>query len=139
MSAISFFTDDIDFKLENQNAVSEWLWDIVRNEGGKITSVTYVFVSDERLLEINRQFLNHDYYTDIITFQEEEGLVSGEIYISVDRVRENAAELGFSFDNELHRVLSHGLLHMLGYNDTSDEQKQTMRSREDFYLTLRRF
>ena len=99
-----------------------------------------MFCSDEHLLEMNRSYLEHDYYTDIITFDYvEENVVSGDLFISIDRVRDNAKTLGQSVREELHRVMVHGLLHLLGYHDKSKEEQVEMRSKEDYYLTLRNF
>lgn len=98
-------------------------------------SLNYVFCSDQRLLEINRQFLHHNYYTDIITFDLSEGVSThAEIYISVDRVKENARNLGVSFKSELHRVIFHGALHLCGYGDKDNKEMQEMRKIEDYYL-----
>jgi rRNA maturation RNase YbeY len=101
--------------------------------------VAIVFVSDERLLEMNKKYLKHDYYTDILTFPKDTYGVSGELYISIDRVKENAILEEVELKDEVHRVMAHGLLHLLGYNDKSDEEKMKMRDREVFYLNLRTF
>ena len=100
--------------------------------------LNYIFCSDDYLLEINKQYLDHDYYTDIITFDnsEEEGKIEGDIYVSVDRVKENAIEFGANFETELRRVLIHGLLHLMNYTDTSEELKAQMRAKEDECLLI---
>ena len=93
------------------------------------------FGSDDYVLKLNQEYLDHDYYTDIITFDYvEQGIVSGDIVISIDRVRENAKEFGVSFTEELNRVIIHGVLHLLGYRDTSDEEKTKMREKENYHL-----
>lgn len=106
-----------------------------KKEGKRVESVNYIFVSDNALLEINKQFLKLDFYTDIITFDlSESAEITAEIYISVDRVRDNATLLGVSFKSELHRVIFHGALHLCGYGDKTKAQKAEMREKEDFYL-----
>jgi rRNA maturation RNase YbeY len=98
--------------------------------------LTFVFCSDEYLLVLNNKYLKHDYFTDIITFDNTEGLtVHGDLFISVERVKENSAGLGVAFKDELYRVMVHGVLHLLGYSDKSKPAKQTMTSKEDFYLS----
>jgi rRNA maturation RNase YbeY len=102
-----------------------------------VNQLNYIFCSDEYLLTINQQYLNHDFYTDIITFDnsEEEGIVEGDIFVSLDRIRENANELNKPFEEELFRVLAHGVLHLVGYDDINDEQELEMREKEDLYLS----
>ncbi len=139
MQEIQFFCDDIDFSIKNEKKVSEWLGKISHAEGRTIEDLNIIFTSDENLLKINKDFLQHDYYTDVITFQNDTENLSGEIYLSIDRIKENSAELDVAFIDELHRVMAHGLLHLIGYRDKSAEEQETMRSREDFCLTLRHF
>lgn len=136
MSSIHFFTDGISFRLNQKRKLRSWILDVIEREGGTPGEVNVVLVCDDRLLQMNRDFLNHDYYTDIMTFQEDPDTVSGEIYISIDRVKENARKYKKDASEELHRVIIHGFLHMLGYSDKSDVEKEIMRAREDFYLTL---
>ena len=135
---LKFFSEEIDFKLPFPQKTSNWIKTICKSDGYDIGDLSYIFCSDDYLLEINKQYLDHDYYTDIITFDnsEEDGKVEADIYVSVDRVRENAAEFGSDFETEMHRVLIHGLLHLIGYNDTSDELKAQMRAKEDECLLL---
>jgi len=135
---LKFFSEEIDFKLPFPQKTSTWIKTICKSDGYDIGDLSYIFCSDDYLLEINKQYLDHDYYTDIITFDnsEEDGKVEADIYVSVDRVRENAAEFGSDFETEMHRVLIHGLLHLIGYNDTSDELKAQMRAKEDECLLL---
>lgn len=119
----------------DQLLLTLWLSDVVRYEGGVLGEITMIFMSDDELLEYNKQYLNHDYYTDIITFDyTESGVVSGDLLISIDRIQDNASSLGQSFLKELHRVCVHGILHLLGYKDKSPEDQQEMRLKEDFYL-----
>ena len=139
MAEISFFSDNVTFELSNQEGVRKWLFDLSSEEGFVIDNLNVVFVSDEKLLEMNVQFLGHDYYTDIITFPVESKKISGELYISAERVRENAAKENIDFLEETHRVIAHGLLHLLGYNDKSEVEIAIMREREVFYLNLRSF
>lgn len=112
---------------------------IFKKEGKKLESLSFIFCSDNYLLEINKQFLKHDYYTDIISFDLSEpksALISGEIYISVDRVKENAKDMRISFEEEMKRVLFHGTLHLCGYRDKRKADVQQMRVKEDEYLKL---
>ena len=119
----------------NERVLIEWLSDVVRSEGGVLGEITVVFMNDNELLEYNKEYLKHNYYTDIITFDyTDSGVVSGDLLISVDRVRENASNLSQSFINELHRVCVHGVLHLLGYKDKTPEDQKVMRTKEDFYL-----
>lgn len=110
---------------------------IIDNEGFIEGDVVLIFCSDSYLLETNKKHLNHDYYTDIITFSYQSNLViSGDLFISIDRIKENAQKFDCSFEKELERVVYHGVLHLCGYNDKSSEELRQMRSKEDFYLNL---
>jgi rRNA maturation RNase YbeY len=139
MANISFFSDNVEFSLSNETGLCSWLNDLAKKEGEQIDELNVIFVSDNKLLEMNKQFLNHDYYTDIITFPNKGDGISGELYISIDRVRDNAIKEKVEFVDEVHRVIAHGLLHLLSYDDKSDEDMKRMRSLEDFYLNLRTF
>lgn len=109
---------------------------IIIEEGKELGDVTLIFCSDEELLTLNQEHLKHDYYTDIITFDySTETYIAGDLFISIDRVLENASVEKVPFDEELHRVVYHGLLHLLGYNDKNQEEIRTMRSKENYYLT----
>lgn len=138
--AISFHSEQIDFSISDEHAIANWLQDVCVSEGKNLLDVSYIFCSDESLLEMNRQYLNHDYYTDVITFDYCEAEdVSGDVFISIDRVSENAENVGVSEEDELHRVMVHGLLHLLGYHDKELSDKEQMTAKEDFYLSLRSF
>ena len=136
---IFFTVSEIAFKLKDQQILREWLDRVALAHHGAIVSLNYIFVSDEHLLEMNEEFLQHDTLTDILTFPDEvsnpAGVV-GEVYISVDRVRDNAAEFGADFLTELRRVMAHGLLHLLGFKDKSAKDIKAMRMAEDSALAL---
>ena len=117
---------------EEQLRLRKWIADVCDGEGAKLDALNYVFCGDAYLLEINRQYLQHDYYTDIITFPSVEApLVGGDIFISTDRVKENAATYGSSYSNELRRVIIHGVLHLCGQGDKTEEEAAQMRRKED--------
>lgn len=127
---------DVDNFPIDADVITRWLSIVCVTETKVLDEVTIVFCSDDHLLKMNIEFLMHDYYTDIITFDYcEEDAIIGELYISVDRVSDNAKEVSVSFEDELHRVLVHGVLHLIGYGDNSDDEELTMRSKEDFYLS----
>jgi probable rRNA maturation factor len=134
---IYFFTEDIRFKLKAILKHKEWLRTIAETEGKIIPELSIIMCSDEYLLSINKQYLKKDYLTDVIAFSFTNGknAVQGEIYVSIDRVRENAMEFDFSFEQELRRVMAHGLLHMCGYNDNTPAGKKKMQAREDYHLS----
>ncbi len=138
MSSISFFSEGTPFELPHQKVIKEWIAGIISREGKTLKHLNYIFCSDAHLLRINQQYLDHDYYTDIITFDSSDSLdvIEGDIFISVDRVQDNAATIGHSFLDELNRVLAHGVLHLIGYDDTSPDSKIQMRQKEDSYLSL---
>ena len=141
MPAITFFEEGISYKLKNKTAVRKWLTDTIVAEGFKLNELNYIFCSDEYLLQINQQYLDHDTYTDIITFDnsEEEGIIVGDIFISIERIKENAAKFSVTEAQELHRVMVHGVLHLLGYKDKSATDKKKMTLKEDHYLAERVF
>ena len=138
---IHFFTEDIDFKLKNKTHLKKWIIETVQAEESYVGELNFIFCSDEYLLKINQEYLNHDTYTDIITFDScgEDDEISGDIFISAERVAENASQLKIDFQNELHRVIIHGVLHLIGFLDKSPEDKTLMTSKEDQYLNLRHF
>lgn len=120
--------------LTERNKLKQFIQHIFKKEKTKLESLQFVFCSDDFLLEINRQYLKHDYFTDIVTFNLGDKEVAGEVYISVDRVKDNAAAYKTSFKRELHRVIFHGALHLCGYKDKLNEEKKIMRAKEDRYL-----
>ncbi len=132
---ITYHKEEVDFELPNEEEMSEWLKSIASSMDKKISQITYVFCNDEYLLKINKEYLNHDYYTDIITFPYKQGLeIESDIFISIDRIRENALTFESSFERELLRVIVHGLLHLLGYKDKSEKEKNEMRQKEDWAI-----
>ncbi len=136
MSIEFHFEDVAEFPVTTETI--SWLENLLQNEEKKTGKIVYIFCSDEYLLEVNRKYLNHDYYTDIITFDYVKGkTVSGDIFVSWPRIFENAEMHNTSTDKELHRVLAHGLLHLSGYKDKSEEEQIIMRGKEDFYLAKR--
>ncbi|MCJ8163777.1 rRNA maturation RNase YbeY [Pontibacter sp. E15-1] len=138
---IEFFSEDIEFELHDPDEVAEWIATVVAKHGQELNNLTYVFCSDDYLHSINVEYLDHDTLTDIITFNnaDEDGTVEGDIFISVDRVGDNAKDIGTSFKDELHRVIIHGVLHLLGFRDKSKEEEALMRKQEDSSLSLRKF
>ncbi len=132
---IQFCTEDITFSLKEKLKHKAWLSEVAKQEGKKILELTYVFCSDEYLLQINQEYLNHDTLTDIVTFDNSEDpkKIEGDIFISIERVKENGDKLGTS-ETELERVMVHGLLHLLGYKDKKKEDKALMTEKEDFYI-----
>jgi len=136
--AVHFTSDGIPYVLPKKRKRSRWLMALIEREKKKAGSIQYVFVSRERMLEINREFLQHDYDTDILTFPYTEGeIIAGDVFICVEVVRENAAEYNQTFENEMDRVISHGVLHLLGYDDHSEEEQIEMTRMEDRSLALR--
>ena len=138
---INFFQEDISFTLKDKNAVRAWINETISSENYALSELNFIFCSDTYLLEINKQYLNHDTFTDIITFDnsEEEGHIVGDIFISIDRIKENAKNFKVAVKDELHRVIIHGTLHLLGYPDKKKEEKALMTKKEDFYLAARTF
>lgn len=136
---IRFFNEDVPFKLPQKQATRQWLKQQAGQEGYTIGDLNYIFCSDDYVLQVNRDYLQHDYYTDIITFDqsEEAGKIEGDIFISVDRVADNAAQAGVSAEQEMRRVLAHGLLHLCGYSDKTDEEQAQMRTKEEEWMNRR--
>jgi probable rRNA maturation factor len=136
--AVHFFKQGTAFQLPHPRKTSAWIKKVIKSEKAVLGELNYVFCSDQYLLGINQQFLNHDTYTDIITFGMGNGeRIEGEIYISIPRVRENAKAQASPFHDELDRVIIHGVLHLLGYSDKSPRKKALMRKKEDACLSLR--
>jgi probable rRNA maturation factor len=146
MPSINFFAQDIKFNLKDKNALCGWIAVTAKKEGYKIEALNYIFCSDKFLHRLNEQFLHHDDYTDVITFDLSTPVhkpktpnLQGEIFISIERVKENAKLFKTTFQNELHRVMIHGVLHLMGYKDKTKSDKAAMRKKENYYLNLRSF
>lgn len=137
---IDFNSESISFTLSSEEQVGKWIEKVVVEESKELGALSVIFCSDDYLLEINKKHLDHDYYTDIITFDYTEGsLVSGDLFISIDRTTENAKKLTVNELDELDRVIVHGTLHLLGYKDKTPTDKALMTEKEDYYLSLRPF
>ncbi len=135
---VSYCFEDTKFLFKFKRSNSRWLRFVAESEMKTLGNISIVFCSDNYILDINQRFLQHDYFTDIITFDYCEGdRLSGDLFISVDSVRENSIEYGTEFSDELNRVIVHGLLHLVGYDDHTPEQTAVMREKEDFYLAAR--
>ena len=135
---IRYFSESIKFDLQGKLANNRWLRFVAEAEAKRIGDINIIFCSDPYILDVNINYLGHDYYTDIITFDYVEGdVLSGDLFISIDSVRENASFYGTEFSTELRRVMVHGLLHLIGYDDHTPEEQKEMRSKEDYYLSLR--
>jgi rRNA maturation RNase YbeY len=135
---IQYFNEDIAFKLDSFPNLCHWLSNVIKSENHQQGDINYIFCSKPYLLELNRNYLDHDYHTDILTFDQsaESNTISGDIYISVEQVAENAEQYQQSFSLELKRVMLHGILHLLGYNDQTPEEQFEMRKKEEAYLSL---
>jgi rRNA maturation RNase YbeY len=135
---IVFFNEDINFKFQAKNKFKAWLKKVADKEEFRINNLNYIFCSDEYLHKINLEYLEHDTYTDIITFDnsEDESTIEGDIFISIDRVRENSQTLNTVFEEEVKRVIVHGLLHLCGYDDHTPEDKAEMRKLESEYILV---
>ena len=137
LSMVAFYFEDTDFKLRHKTRIKEWLRLVAESEVFTLGNISVILCSDNYILDINQKYLQHDYFTDIITFDYSEGgRISGDLFISVDSVRENSVEYGTEFEDELHRVIVHGILHLIGYDDHTEDEIKTMRSKEDYYLSL---
>ncbi|MFN0035741.1 MAG: rRNA maturation RNase YbeY [Saprospiraceae bacterium] len=133
-SPVSFHFEEVAFELPDAQLLTDWLLAVAEAEGKDFVELNYIFCSDEHLRLMNVEFLDHDYYTDVITFPYAEDAVHGDVFISSERVADNARSLGVPFTHELCRVLVHGALHLAGYVDKTDADERVMREREDFYL-----
>ena len=137
LAMIRFFSNEIDFKIASPSKVKQWILNVINNYGYKAGNLNVIFCSDDYLLQINKEFLQHDYYTDIITFDYTEGdLLSGELYISIHSVLANAQEYNQPQARELMRVVIHGFLHLMGFDDHTEEEQQIMHAKEDQALEL---
>jgi rRNA maturation RNase YbeY len=136
----SFHSEEILFVLKKKPAIISWLSCSIKNENKLSGDISYIFCSDEYLHSINLKHLNHDNLTDIITFDYcEDKIVNGDLYISIERIKENAELYNNAIENELHRVMIHGIMHLCGYKDKTTEDQKVMSAKEDFYLNLRDF
>jgi rRNA maturation RNase YbeY len=131
---IDFCAEDIEFELADSEVIADWIRRTIREESKVLDSIQFIFCNDARLLQINIEYLDHDTLTDIITFPYGEEYIEGDIYISIDRIRENAGTYGVSFEQELHRVMIHGVLHLCGYGDKTPDEKTAMTGKENDYL-----
>lgn len=135
---IQFFSEEVGFDLEKEAVISQWILDVINTESLKAGVINIIFCNDNYLLDLNQRFLERDTLTDVIAFdyREEGDGVSGDVFISIERVRENAASVEQSFDIEIKRVIIHGILHLCGYSDSNASEKSEMTSKEDKYLSL---
>ena len=135
---ISFSTLDVEMPLIDPQRVKAWIGEVVERHGKTVGELYYYFCSDEKLLEINKERLGHDFYTDIVTFPltDCEAVLSSEFCISIERIKENAETFGRSYESELHRVIIHGVLHLIGFDDLTDEEEKEMREQEELSLEL---
>ena len=129
---IKFFTEEIKFQLKERIRIKNWINESIIGENSNPGVINFIFTSDKYLLEINKQYLSHNYFTDIITFNYcEQNIINGDIYISISTVKNNSGHFNVTFIEELHRVMIHGILHLLGYEDKTDEEKEKMREKEN--------
>ena len=135
---VRYFQEDIRFEFKGKLPTRRWLKLVAGSEMRRIGDINIIFCSDNYILDVNIKYLQHDYFTDIITFDYcEDNVLSGDLFISIDSVRENAVYYGTSFETELNRVIVHGVLHLIGYDDHTEQDIKVMRSKEDYYLKLR--
>ena len=132
---IQFHFEDIDFDFSHEDLIRQWIIHTISQEQKNLGNLNFIFCTDPYLHKINIEYLDHDTFTDIITFPYSEEKIEGDIFISIDRIHENAKTFGVSFTDELHRVIIHGVLHLIGYGDKSPEEKKQMTAKEDQYLT----
>lgn len=136
---IRYFVQDTDFKFKNRMLNNRWLKMVAESEIKRLGDISIIFCSDNYILDVNLKYLNHDYFTDIITFDYcDKNILSGDLFISVDSVRENAIFFEVDFEEELRRVIVHGLLHLIGYDDHTEDEQKIMREKENYYISLRR-
>jgi rRNA maturation RNase YbeY len=135
---INFHSEAIDFKVVNPIKTKRWLKSVIKAEGFELSEINYVFCNDEYLHSINFEYLDHDTLTDIITFDnsEEDELIEGDIFVSIERIIDNTKDFNTTFEQEFKRVIVHGILHLCGYCDKTDQNEKQMREKEDYYLRL---
>jgi probable rRNA maturation factor len=138
MKDILFFSEDIKFSLKQKTKIRIWIKMVAGDYQKKIESINYIFTSDNYLAEINQEYLNHNTFTDIVTFNQSSDptVIESDIYISIERILDNSKTLNISFTEELHRVMIHGVLHLVGINDKKESEKKEMRKKENHYLAL---
>jgi probable rRNA maturation factor len=135
--AILFFNEDTKFRLKNKRALKKWIKLSIQKEDKTTGQINYIFTSDKYLLSINQKYLSHNYFTDIVTFNFcTEKIISGDIYISLQTVKNNSCLFNVTYEDELYRVMIHGVLHLIGYNDSNNAEKLIMREKEDYYLAI---
>ncbi len=139
MTPITYFQEDIDYELSDSDATTAWINRILKSEKAACQYLNFIFCSDSYLHKINVEYLDHDTLTDIITFDNSEDpeTIEGDIFISIDRIKDNSQQFNTAFDQELHRVIIHGVLHLIGYNDKTEAEKRKMREKEEACLSLR--
>ena len=135
---INFHTEEIDFKVLNPIKTKRWLKSVIESEGFELLEINYIFCNDKYLHKINVEYLEHDTLTDIITFDnsEEDQLIEGDIFVSIERIIDNTKDFNTTFEQEFKRVIVHGVLHLCGYFDKTDEDEKQMRDKEDYYIRL---
>jgi len=134
---LSFFSENVDFQINNTEPIQDWIEKLIESYQKILGEITYIFCSDDYLLKVNQKHLNHDTFTDIITFDyTNNGIISGDIFISIDRIKENSVEFKTSFEDELHRVMAHGVLHLIGFKDKTKGEQTLMTKAEDHALSL---
>lgn len=135
--AVSYYAEDIKMPSLKRRETTKWIREVAALHQMKVGDVAYIFCSDEKILEVNKEYLQHDYYTDIITFDyTEDGFVNGDVFISLDTVKSNAEEFGVTFDQELHRIIIHGILHLCGIDDKGPGERENMTAKENEALAL---
>ena len=136
---ICYFAEEIDFELSHQDAATAWIQQVIKQEGARLDHLNFIFCSDAYLHAQNVQYLQHDTLTDVITFShhEQSNQIEGDVYISLERVKENATMYGNTLEQELYRVMIHGVLHLLGYRDKTTAEQIQMRAKEDVYIAAR--
>lgn len=136
--SIEFFYEEVEYRFKNLSKSTKWIKSIIQSEGFQLKHLNYILCSDTYLHDINKEYLDHDTYTDILTFNQSDdpALIESDIYISIDRILDNSENNNEPFEKELHRVMIHGVLHLIGFNDKTPEQKMLMRKKEDTCLSL---
>lgn len=135
--AVSYYAEDIKMPSLKRRETTKWIREVAAVHQMKVGDVAYIFCSDEKILEVNKEYLQHDYYTDIITFDyTEDSVINGDVFISLDTVKSNAEEFGVTFDQELHRIIIHGILHLCGIDDKGPGERENMTAKENEALAL---